>query len=123
MMSKGPTVVKQFPRSHGLASRKSFLTEIQKLTRESYRPRVVMDLSKSRNLNPEAIDLLLDCVECVERADGRVIVAAGSRETAIILELTRLTSVVDMFSSVSEATGGETMPPFEQYEGSQPLAA
>ncbi|PYX37595.1 MAG: hypothetical protein DMG81_13775 [Acidobacteria bacterium] len=123
MMSKGPTVVRDFPRSHGLASRKSFLTEIQRLTRESYRPQIVVDLSKSRNLSPEAIDLLLDCVEHVERADGRVIVAAGSPETAVILELTRVTSVVDMFSSVSEAIGGETMPPFEQYEGSQPLAA
>src|SRR5437868_13556672 len=99
MTSKGPTVVKTFPQSHGLASRKSFLTEIQRLTRESYRPQVVVDLSKCRNLNLEAIDLLLDCIEHVERADGRVIVAAGCPETAIILELTRLTSVVDMFSS------------------------
>jgi anti-anti-sigma regulatory factor len=123
MMSKGPTVVKEFPQSYGLASRKAFLAEIQRLTRESYRPQIVVDLSKSRNLSPEAIDLLLDCVEHVERADGRVIIAAGSPETAILLELTRLDSVVDMFSSVSEAIGGETVPPFEQYEGPQPLAA
>ncbi len=123
MMSKGATVVRDFPESHGLANRKSFLKEIQKLTNEAYRPRVVVNLSNSQSLNPDAIDLLLDCVERVERADGRVAVASGSPETAVILELTGLNTVVDMFASVSEAIGGEATPVAGQYESSQSLAA
>jgi anti-anti-sigma regulatory factor len=123
MTSKGPVVVKQLPQNHGSARRKLFLAEIRNLVDHCYQPQVIVDLSESQGLGPDAIDLLLQCVEHVERADGRVSVAAGSPEAAVILELTRLTSVVDMFSSVSEAVGGSTLHHFEHHDGSQHLAA
>jgi len=123
MTSKGPVVVKQLPQNHGSARRRLFLAEIRNFVDHSYQPRVIVDLSKSQRLGPDSIDLLLQCVEQVERADGRVSVAAGSPETTVLLELTRLTSVVDMFSSVSEAMGGDTLHPFEHHDGSQHLAA
>jgi anti-anti-sigma regulatory factor len=122
MTSKGPVVIKQLPPTHVPARRKSFLAEIQTLSDQSSRPQLVVDLSASRGIGADAIDLLLQCVEHVERADGRVSVA-GSPETAVILELTRLTSVLDMFSSVSEAVDGDALPRVEPGGDSQPLAA
>jgi anti-anti-sigma regulatory factor len=123
MTSKKPALIKQIPHCPGGAERKSLLTEIQKVAAQSYRPRVILDLSKASRVGPETIDLLLDCVEHVERADGRVAVAAGSPEAAVILELTRLNSVMDLFSSVSEAIGGEAVSHSERHEGSEALAA
>jgi anti-anti-sigma regulatory factor len=122
MTRKGPVVVKDFPQTEVTAHRKIFLNEVQHLADQSYRPQLIVSLSPSTKLGPAAIDLLLDCVEQVERADGRVSVAAGSPEAEVILELTRLTSVVDTFSSVSEAMG-DGVPGFEQQLGSQALVA
>jgi anti-anti-sigma regulatory factor len=123
MTSKKAVLIKQLPHCQKGAERASFLTEIQTLANQSYRPQVILDLSRTSRLGPETIDLLLDCVEHVERADGRVAVAAGSPEAAVILELTRLTSVVDLFPSVAEAVGRDAIPPTEQYKGSGALAA
>jgi len=123
MTSKRPAFIKQLPHCLGSTERKSLLTEIQTLAVRSYRQEVIFDLSKANVLKPETIDLLLDCVEHVERADGRVAISAGSAENTVILELTRLTSVVDMFPSVSEALGRDAIPHSEQYEGSDALAA
>jgi anti-anti-sigma regulatory factor len=123
MTSKKPAFVKQLPRCQRGTERNSFLTEIKKVTAQSYRPRVILDLSKASRLGPETIDLLIDCVEHVERADGRVAVAAGSPEATVILELTRLDLVMDLFPSVSEAIGGNAIPHSAQHEGSEALAA
>lgn len=121
MNRRGPVVVKDFPQTNMTAHRRTFLNEVQNLAQQSYRPQLIVNLPPSAKLGPAALDLLLDCVEQVERADGRVSVAAGSPEAEVILELTRLDSVVDMFPSVSEAMG-DGVPGFEQQLGSQALA-
>lgn len=125
MMSKGPILVKELPECQGKALRKAFLAEIKTLADHCYGPQLIVDLSSSPRLGPDAIDVLLQCVEHAERADGRVSVAAPSPEAAVILELTQLASVVQMFSSVSEAMEGDAPYGFESWgpEGSQHLAA
>jgi anti-sigma B factor antagonist len=122
-MTKGPLLVKQLPQCSGSARRNSFLSEIQTLAEKTYRPRLVLDLSASSRIEPDAIDLLLECVEQVERADGRVSVAVDSPETAVILELTRLDTVLDVFSSVSDAVGGEMLHNLEHHSDPQQFAA
>ncbi len=122
MNRKGPTIVKDFPRTDVTAHRRMFLNEVHNLANQSYRPQLIVNLPPSTKLGPAALDLLLDCVEHMERADGRVSVAGGSPEAEVILELTRLTSVVDLFSSVSEAMGNGVSG-FEQQSGCQALAA
>jgi hypothetical protein len=58
-----------------------------------------------RKLTSEVLDLLLSCAEQMEKSEGRVSVAGASPEAAVILELTQLTSVVNVFPSISEAVG------------------
>ena len=123
MTSKGPVVIKEFPQSRNFARRKSFLSEVRNLARRTYRPQLVLDISESAEMAPDAIELLLECVEQVERADGRVSVVAGSPQTAVILELTRLASVLDIFSSVSEAVNGGTLHRYQRDGFVQPVAA
>lgn len=107
MISNGMVVVKQFPDGRGKRQRREFLAEIKQLARESYRPQLILDLP-SHKITSETLDLLLSCAEQMERSEGRVSVAGASPEAAVILELTQLTSVVNVFPSVSEAVGIDT---------------
>ncbi len=102
MTGKGPTIVKHLPERQSKLHRGLFLDEVKELAGQSYRPRLIVDLTSCDGMKADTIDLLLECVEEVEHADGRVSVAA-SPEAAVILELTQLTSVLDLFPSVSEA--------------------
>lgn len=123
MTSKGPVVIKEFPRNRNFARRKSFLAEIRNVVRCTYRPQLVLNISESTEMAPDVIDLLLECVEQLERADGQVSVVTGSPQTAVILELTGLTSVLDTFSSVSEAVNGGPLQRHDNYDVSQHFAA
>jgi anti-anti-sigma regulatory factor len=110
MNSKGPIVVKHLPERQTKLHRGLFLDEVKDLVGQSYRPRLIVDLGTCSQINAETIDLLLECVEEVEHADGRVSVAVPNAETAVILELTQLTSVLDTFPSVLDAMGENSMP-------------
>jgi hypothetical protein len=46
---------------------------------------LIVDLSGCPQIKAETIELLLECVEEVEHADGRVSVAVPNAETAVIL--------------------------------------
>jgi anti-anti-sigma regulatory factor len=59
----------------------------------------------------------------MEHADGRVSLAAPSPEATVIFELTRLTSVLDVFPSVSEAISDEIRHPVFAVHGPQTFAA
>jgi anti-anti-sigma regulatory factor len=107
MISNEMVVVKQLPDGRGKRQRREFLTEIKQLARESYRPQLIVDLP-SGTLTSETLDLLLSCAEQMEKSEGRVSVAGASPEATVILELTQLTSVVNVFPSVSEAVGIDT---------------
>lgn len=116
-------VVREVPNATCAGQRRSFIRDVRKLSEQAYKPQLILDLSNTEQLRPETIDLLLDTVEHVERADGRVAVATGRPENAVILELTRLNSVLDMFSTVSEAMGGEAEPRVEPFDASRAMAA
>jgi len=123
MKSKEPTIVKQLPPSASGWRRNSFLSEVKDLADHSFRPRLVVDMSAIREIEPDSIDLLLECVEQMEHADGRVSLAAPSPEATVIFELTRLTSVLDVFPSVSEAISDEIRHPVFAVNGPQTFAA
>ena len=104
-MTTETVVMKQLPESGAKHERRAFLGEVKRLARDSYRPQLIIDLPFSNKIGSDTLDLLLDCVEQIERAEGRVSVAGASPEVAAILELTQLTSVINVFPSPSEAVG------------------
>jgi anti-anti-sigma regulatory factor len=105
MIQNGPVVVKQLPESSERHRRKQFLAEVKQLARQSYRAQLIIDLPANKKICTETLELLLSCVEHVERSEGRVSVAGASPEAAVIMELTQLTSVINVFPSVSDAAG------------------
>ena len=115
MTQNGLVVVKQLPESGAKRRRKEFLAEVRQFARQSYRPQLIVDLP-AKKIGPDTLDLLLSCVEHMEKSEGRVSVAGASPETAVILELTQLTSVINVFPSVSEAVGIDGSYPIDPLE-------
>jgi hypothetical protein len=64
---------------------------------------VILDLSTRESLNHDDIDFLLDCAARAEGGDTRLSVVSGTRSNHVLLEVTRIASVLPIFSSVAEA--------------------
>jgi anti-anti-sigma regulatory factor len=108
-VTTSPVTVKLLPDLSDPATYRSFLREVKEFVDGSRQPRLILDLSGVEQIRPESIDLLLECVDHVERNDGEVSVAGMSDKTAVILELTQATSVLNVFPSVLEAANGSPL--------------
>jgi hypothetical protein len=64
---------------------------------------VIVDLSGCPTLNHEDIDLLLECIAQVAGRDTQLLVVAGTRGNRVLLEVTRISSLVPVFNSAKEA--------------------
>jgi anti-anti-sigma regulatory factor len=64
---------------------------------------VIVDFSGCHTLNQEDIDLLLECMARVAGRDTPLLLVTGSRVIRILLELTRIASIVPVFNTVEEA--------------------
>jgi anti-anti-sigma regulatory factor len=109
MTKTSATIVKRLPSPRDQVARRLFLREIKRFVVNSYRPRLIVDLSAVEQISPESVDLLLECVCHTERGDGEVSVAAASPQTDVILEITQASSVLNIFSSVLEAVNGRQL--------------
>ncbi len=84
------------------ASRRALRKDLLSALRVSQSP-VIVDLSGCTSLNHDDIDLLLQSVAQLAARDTEVIFAAGSRVNRVLLEVTRIASLVPVFNSVKEA--------------------
>jgi hypothetical protein len=64
---------------------------------------VIVDLSGCPALNQDDIDLLLECMAQVSGRDTQLLFVAGSPVNRVLLEVTRIPSLVPVFNSVEEA--------------------
>jgi hypothetical protein len=78
---------------------------------------VIVDFSACRTLNHDDIDLLLECVAQVAGRDTQVLFVAGSRVNRVLLEVTRISSLVPVFNSVKEALAYPRIAPENDAEG------
>jgi len=102
-MTKGrPVVIVQLPERLKLGEAQTFWGEIEPVLKAD-RPRLVFDFSQVRQIDSAGIDMLLHCLEEVMRQDGDLKLAAVAPESAVILELTRVDRLFEMFDCVSDA--------------------
>ena len=102
MSSQRPVVVKQMPKQVKVGQIQGLLREIAPIFRED-RPRIVFDFSQVRQIDSAGVDMLLHCVEQVTRRDGDIKLAAVPPESAVILELTRVDRLFEIFDTVEDA--------------------
>lgn len=100
-MTTGSTVL-VFPGSMSSASRRVLRKEVLYALRTSEGP-VVMDLSGCRTLDHDDINFLLECVSQAIGRDTQLLFTVGSRTIHVLLEVTRISSLVPVFKSLEEA--------------------
>jgi hypothetical protein len=100
-VNPGATVL-PFPCAATFAGRRALRKDLLNALRISGSP-VVLDLSSCSTLNHEDIDLLLECIAQVAGRDTAILLVAGARANRVLLEVTRISSLVPVFNSVKEA--------------------
>jgi hypothetical protein len=101
-MNTIPWVVLPFPCGSSFADRRGLRKDLLTALRVSGSP-VIVDLSSCVTLGHEDIDLLLECVAQAAGRETKVLFVAGSRVNRVLLEVTRISSLVPVFNSVREA--------------------
>lgn len=102
MSKTRPVVVMELPEHLKLGEVQTFLREIKPLLTAD-RPRLVFDFSQVNQIDSAGVDMLLHCLEEVMKRDGDLKLAAVAPESAVILELTRVDRLFEVFDSVAGA--------------------
>lgn len=100
-MTANSTIL-MFPHSTGSARRRVLRKALLNALRVSEGP-IIVDLSSSRALDHEDITLLLDCVSLTVGRDTQLLLIAGSCDIQILLDVTRISSLVPVFTTLKEA--------------------
>ena len=102
-MFQSSAILIMFPGCPSPGEGRVFVREFENLLSQRYRAQIVFDMSGVVQLDAAGIDLLLTCITRVASHDGELKLAAASAETDLILELTQLNGVVEVFESVEAA--------------------
>lgn len=94
--------VKQLPSQLKLGQIQDFLREVTPLITGD-RPCIVFDFSQVTQMDSAGVDMLLHCMEQAMKRNGDLKLAAVPPSSAVILELTRVDRLFEVFDTVSEA--------------------
>jgi anti-anti-sigma factor len=94
--SERTIVVVGLPERLTLMHNQTFLVEIHALLNTD-RPRIVFDLSQVQEIDRAGTDMLLHCVRQVIRQDGDLTLAAVPAEIMVVLELTCIDRLFEIF--------------------------
>lgn len=119
MKTARPVLVMQLPERLKLETAQEFQREVEPLLRAD-RPRVVFDFSEVRHLDSAGIEMLLRCLEEVMRRDGDLKLASVTPEAAVILELTRVDRLFEVFECASDAIASFDEFPSQAFQGLYP---
>jgi anti-sigma B factor antagonist len=95
-------VVKQLPETVSAQQSQIFYRELQSVL-ESDRPRLVFDFTGVRHFDSAGVELLLRCMEEAMKRNGDLKLAALSPQLAVILEMTRVDRLFEIFDNCNDA--------------------
>jgi len=95
-------IVKQLPEHLGAQQSQAFFRELVPLL-ASDRPRLVFDFTAVRHLDSAGVELLLQCMEEAMKRNGDLKLAAVSPQLAVILEMTRVDRLFEIFPNSADA--------------------
>jgi anti-sigma B factor antagonist len=95
-------VVKQLPQRITLTEARKVLLEVAPLL-ESDRPCLVFDFTDVVQMDSAGIEMMLRCMEEAMKRNGDVKLAALPPQVAVILELTRVDRLFEIFENPSDA--------------------
>src|SRR6267142_5888669 len=102
MTDSGKVVIKQLPERVTLNQAHAIFREMEPVL-EGDRPCLVFDFSEVRQIDSAGIEMMLRCMEEAMKRNGDVKLAAISPQVAVILELTRVDRLFEIFENPSDA--------------------
>src|SRR5215467_11650271 len=102
MTTGKPVVVKQLPEVLDAENSEAFLRELAPLFANDH-PRLVFDFSGVRHMDSAGVELLLQCVEEAIKRNGDLKLAAVSPQLTVILEMTRIDRLFEIFDNCHDA--------------------
>jgi len=102
MVKKRPVVILQLPEKLVLGPAQLFYREAQEFL-QTERPRLVFDFSEVAQIDSAGIEVLLNCTEEVIKRNGDLKLAAIPPGPAVVLELTQVDHLFEIFDDPSEA--------------------
>jgi len=102
MTPRRRVTVKQLPLQLKSGQVRDFLREVSPLI-SGDRPCIVFDFSRVTEIDSAGVDMLLHCMEQAMKQNGDLKLAAIPPASAVILELTRVDRLFEIFATVSEA--------------------
>src|SRR5438128_2512962 len=102
MTNGGNVVVKQLPERVTLSQAREVFLELAPVL-EADRPFLVFDFSDVVQIDSAGIEMMLRCMEEAMKRNGDVKLAAISPQVAVILELTRVDRLFEIFETCADA--------------------
>ncbi len=102
MKTGRPVLVMQLPTRLNLSEAREFLPEVMCVLKND-RPHVVFDFSEVQQIDSAGVEMLLKCLERVMSLDGDLKLAALTPQASVILELTRVDRLFEIFATVDDA--------------------
>jgi anti-sigma B factor antagonist len=102
MKHNRPVIVLQLPERMDLEQARIFFQDLSPIL-EADRPRLVFDFSEVHQLDSAGVDVLLRCMEAAMKRDGDLKLAAVPARIAVVLELTRVDRLFEIFDSAGDA--------------------
>jgi len=102
MTTGKPVVVKLLPEHLGVRQCQAFLRELEPLFGTD-RPRLVFDFSGVHHLDSAGVEFLLRCMEEAMKRNGDLKLACVSPQLAVILEMTRVDRLFEIFDNSTDA--------------------
>jgi anti-sigma B factor antagonist len=98
-----PVLIQRLPQRFNAAQVRAIMQELQSFLRAD-RPRLVFDLSQVEEMDAASVDMLLQCMSEASKRDGDVKLASPSVRAMVILELTQLDRLFEIFENPEEAS-------------------
>ena len=105
-----PVVVKRLPEQLKLKEIQILLHEVEPLFKAS-RPRIVFDCSQVNRIDSTGVNMLLYCLEQAIKQNGDLKLASITPMAAIVLEVTRVDRLFEVFETASAAVHSFSEPP------------
>jgi anti-anti-sigma factor len=108
-------VIKRLPAILDQAHGQAFLQEVEPLLKAD-RSQIVLDFAEVQQLHESGVVMLLSCMEEVMKGNGDLKLAAVPAASAVILELTGVHSLFEIFDTASDAAQSFQQLPSHPFE-------
>ena len=119
MMTKKPVIVLELPAKFVVGRAHLFFQDIQEFLKTD-RPRLVFDFANVAQVDSAGVEVLLNCMEEAMKRNGDLKLAAIAPGPAVVLELTKVDRLFEIFDNAHDAAESFHQFPVHAFPETQP---